>query len=517
MNDVLTLVGKHTWMPWAGSITLITLFIAGGLWLLSPAPTVEADSPRAPLAQTSPGQQIYEQRCAACHSIDGDGAGPGAEHLTIKPRDFTRDEYKIKSTEGEEFPTREDIIGVIANGMPGSSMPAWQGFMSEAEMGQVADYIQTFGRFFPQDGYGTTVIDIPARPDPTTESIARGAELYSSDIGCARCHGDAGRGDGPSAFELTDNAGFPIFPADLTQPHTFRGGSDPEDIYLRLRTGLTGSPMASFADALSEDQTWDLVNFILSLFPEEPVEPAVLLVSHLVDGPLPESPDDPAWDEAPEAYYPLTGQLMRVSRYFQLAINAVRVKSLYNGSDIAFHVAWNDRTETRDSEAIDAMAIQFPQELVQGDERPYFVFGDSNRPVYQWYWSADSDTVVERNATGLDAIEDQPEAQWQTSGTAAFENGRWQVVFRRSLGAGDDNDLGFVTDRFIPISFVAWEGLAGETGNKLGITTWSVVFLETPTPLVQYARIPIVMVIVLVVELVIVWVAQRTLRRPNAE
>ncbi|HEX9926637.1 MAG TPA: cytochrome c, partial [Anaerolineae bacterium] len=90
MNDVLTLVGKHTWMPWAGSITLITLFIAGGLWLLSPAPTVEADSPRAPLAQTSPGQQIYEQRCAACHGIDGDGAGPGAEHLTIKPRDFTR-------------------------------------------------------------------------------------------------------------------------------------------------------------------------------------------------------------------------------------------------------------------------------------------------------------------------------------------------------------------------------------------------------------------------------------------
>jgi len=275
--------------------------------------------------------------------------------------------------------------------------------------------------------------------------------------------------------------------------------------------------MASFADALSEEETWHLVNYILSLSPEQPVEPAVLLVSQLVDGPLPESPDDPAWDEVPEAYYPLTAQLMRAPRSFQPAINAVRVKSLYNGSDIAFHVAWHDRTETRAGETIDAMALQFPQELAQGDERPYFVFGDSNRPIYQWYWSADTDTVVERNATGLDAIEDQPEAQWQTSGTAAFENGRWQVVFRRSLGAGDDNDLGFVTDRFIPISFAAWEGLAGEAGNKLGMTTWSVVFLQTPTPLVQYARIPIVMVIVLVVELVIVWVAQRTLRRPSGE
>jgi hypothetical protein len=63
---------------------------------------------------------------------------------------------------------------------------------------------------------------------------------------------------------------------------------------------------------------------------------------------------------------------------------------------------------------------------------------------------------------------------------------------------------------------MAWEGLAGETGSQLGMTTWSVLFLQTPTPLVQYARIPIVMVIVLVVELVIVWVAQRTLRRSNA-
>ena len=92
------------------------------------------------------GEAIYIERCSACHGIEGNGQGPAAERLFIKPRDFTRDEYKIKSTQGDEFPSRDDLIAIIADGMPGTSMPAWDDELNEDEIGDVADYIQqSFG------------------------------------------------------------------------------------------------------------------------------------------------------------------------------------------------------------------------------------------------------------------------------------------------------------------------------------------------------------------------------------
>jgi DMSO reductase family type II enzyme heme b subunit len=492
----------------------IALIIASltGLWFLLRSSSALAGEPASPARQVSQGQAIYEERCAACHGLEGAGDGPAAERLFIKPRDFTRDEYKIKSTSGDEFPSRDDLIRVISEGMPGSSMPAWQGVLTQAEIGAVADYIQGFGRFFPQDGYGSSLIEIPPRIEASAESLAIGQELYASDIGCLKCHGTAGRGDGPSAFELTDNAGNVIYPADLTQPWTFRGGAEPEEIYLRLRTGLTGSPMPSFADALSEEDTWHLVNYILSFSPEGTPEPAVLLTSQFIDGPTPADPDDPIWAELPAAYFPLTAQLMRAPRLYHPSVNAVRVKSVYNASEVAFYVAWNDRTQTVEGEAVDALAIQFPQELSETDERPYFVFGDQNQTVYQWYWAADQDVAVERNGNGLNAIEVQSEEQGQTTVTAHYQDGRWQAVFRRPLQTGDSNDLAFTTDRFIPIAFMAWDGFTGEVDDQLGLTSWSVVYLQSPPPALQYAWIPGVMVAVLVAELALFWLARRAVR-----
>lgn len=487
--------------------------VSAGLWFVAGAAVTDAKVVGAPVAQVTEGQRIYEERCAACHGLAGDGAGPAAEHLFVKPRDFTRDEYKIKSTIGDEFPSREDLIRVITEGMPGSSMPGWAGVLTSAQTGAVADYIQqNFGRFFAQEGYGATRITVPRRVNPSDESSARGRALYDSDIECVKCHGAAGRGDGPSAFELTDNAGHLIYPADLTQPWTFRGGMTPEEIYLRLRTGLTGSPMPSFADALSEEETWDLVNYILSLSPEKAPEPAVLLVSQYVEGPLPDDPGDPAWAEVEPGYYPLTSQLMRTPRTYQPAVNAIWVKSLYNDTEVAFHVAWNDRTETRGAETIDAMAIQFPQQLSAGAERPYFFFGDSTRAVYQWYWSAASEGAVERNARGLAAIADQPAEQQQLVATARFEQGRWQLVFRRPLRTAAEDDLQFETDRYIPLAFMVWEGHAGEGGQHPGLTTWSLVYLQSPTPMMQYAIVPAVMIVVALIELLIVWTVRRNTR-----
>ena len=58
---------------------------------------------------------------------------------------------------------------------------------------------------------------------------------------------------------------MPLRAADLTEPWTFHGGATSRDIYLRFRTGMTGTPMPSFADAASDAEMWDLANYVVSL------------------------------------------------------------------------------------------------------------------------------------------------------------------------------------------------------------------------------------------------------------
>jgi hypothetical protein len=57
------------------------------------------------------------------------------------------------------------------------------------------------------------------------------------------CHG----ADAAGGVTLADTKGYPVISRDLTAPWTFRGGSAPEQIWLRLTTGLAPGPMPSFA------------------------------------------------------------------------------------------------------------------------------------------------------------------------------------------------------------------------------------------------------------------------------
>src|SRR4029450_10261229 len=107
-------------------------------------------------------------------------------------------------------------------------------------------------------------MQLPSAPKSSKESIEAGQKLFV-DTGCVKCHGTLGRGDGPSAPTLTDDWGHPIRAADLSQNWTFRGGSTREDIFRTMTTGLNGTPMPSFADALMPEQRWAITDFIVSL------------------------------------------------------------------------------------------------------------------------------------------------------------------------------------------------------------------------------------------------------------
>src|SRR5205807_9062564 len=127
-----------------------------------------------------------------------------------------------------------------------------------------AHFITTVSPEFSKPDNDPKPGSLPSAPKPTKDTVAQGKKLFE-DNGCIKCHGMLGRGDGPSAPTLMDDWGHAIRPADLTQSWTFRGGSSREDIFRTLSTGLNGTPMPSFLDALKDEQRWAVTDFIDSL------------------------------------------------------------------------------------------------------------------------------------------------------------------------------------------------------------------------------------------------------------
>ena len=96
---------------------------------------------------------------------------------------------------------------------------------------------------------------------------SRGKALFANQ-GCVACHGESARG----GLAFDDGSGHPVFARDLTAPWTFRGGSRPEDIWLRLTTGIMPGPMPTYAEVLPASARWDLANFVASLARTPPWE-----------------------------------------------------------------------------------------------------------------------------------------------------------------------------------------------------------------------------------------------------
>ncbi len=88
---------------------------------------------------------------------------------------------------------------------------------------------------------------------PSSASLARGQELYQT-AGCAECHGVAGGGDGPVGRTLNPR------PADF-RVHMAAGHTDGE-LFDWVANGVPGTAMPAYRDSLSEEDRWNLINYI---------------------------------------------------------------------------------------------------------------------------------------------------------------------------------------------------------------------------------------------------------------
>ena len=137
-------------------------------------------------------------------------------------------------------------------------MPYFRDLLSESEIDAVVAQVKQFSTAF--NGASPQGIVVPPRPATTAASVERGRALYIAQD-CVGCHGADGRKGG---FLVDSSTNHPTPIRDLSAPWTFRGGSDPNQIWLRLTTGV-GNSMPSYAHGLTPGQRWDLVSYVQSL------------------------------------------------------------------------------------------------------------------------------------------------------------------------------------------------------------------------------------------------------------
>ena len=248
------------------------------------------DWPLTPAA--SRGKEAYTRYCSGCHGAEGRGDGSAASFLDPLPRDFQHGAFKFRSTPTGKLPRLADVMHTITCGLPGSAMPDFR-LLPEPLRRDLATYVLHVATF----KYGIREVEsvmrregltleqvlaerieairaevwrkrvvtnqpIPVPPSPpvTPALLEKGRTIYMTQ--CNRCHGDTGKGDGPSSYTLRDWKDAPIRARDFTSG-VFRAGSAPEDLFRRLRTGLNGTPMPSIPG--TDEEIWALVHFMLSL------------------------------------------------------------------------------------------------------------------------------------------------------------------------------------------------------------------------------------------------------------
>jgi mono/diheme cytochrome c family protein len=256
-------------MKWVAHLFLAWSLASGGLV----ASTNLSSQPR-PFQVVLPddslwpqGRFVYQQHCLVCHGRFGDGRGEMSRDLMPPPRNFGRGVFKYRSTPAGALPTDADLERTIRGGLAGTAMPMFTQ-LSPREVKSVIEYVKSFSSSWRNPTNYAPPIELPAMPSwfdnaPMVKRKAEeGRRLFNAS--CVPCHGADGSGQGASAMELRDVWDQPVTVTDLRQP-VLRSGRDLQAVYRVLITGIEGTPMPSFAEALTDQERWSLIALISEL------------------------------------------------------------------------------------------------------------------------------------------------------------------------------------------------------------------------------------------------------------
>ncbi len=516
--------------------------------------------------QRESGKKLYLKNCAQCHGEKGDGEGYAATHLRPRPRNFTTGKFKVRTTANGALPTHQDLISIIRRGMPYTSMPAWPNF-SDQEVSDIAYFLTTFSPEFSNAESVPQPIQLPSAPKSSKESIEAGQKLFV-DTGCVKCHGTFGRGDGPSAPTLKDDWGHPIRAADLAQNWTFRGGSSREDIFRTMSTGLNGTPMPSFADALTPEQRWAITDYIVSLSGENGPGYTNLVIAKHVPNQIDLSKGAASFASAPVARFPIVGQIMEPVREFHPPATSVMVQAIYDADSIALLVRWHDMSAEKSGK--NGPSLSVPQEEEEepaiaassgeggaaaganpfaADEVaatpagqkpganpfedqttaatvPASEFSDAvavqipsqvptsaRKPYFIFGDAQDSVDLLFFDLaspnpvqfTGKGSATITPNDKGEVTGAANYDQGEWSVIFKRPLRPA--SGAAFSQGQFMPVAFSVWDGFSRERGSRRALSVWYSLYVEPEVVPSVFGPMLRTALVILVLELVVIgWV-----------
>ncbi|MGH7235942.1 MAG: ethylbenzene dehydrogenase-related protein [Nitrospiraceae bacterium] len=224
--------------------------------------------------------------------------------------------------------------------------------------------------------------------------------------------------------------------------------------------------------------------------------------SHLMMGEVPSAPDDPAWDKVPPMTLPLSGQVITRPSWPEPSARALVVRSVHNGTEIAFLLEWQDNTKNdRLSPGTfrDGLALGLPL----GDAPAFFCMGQLDHYINIWHWKADWQSDIDRRAARstegkreggevrrfeviprrASSVEDlvgggfstltTKVAQGRVQGNATWKDGVWRVVMRRPLASADpENEARLEPGRLQAIAFAVWNGENKERNGQKAVAPW---------------------------------------------
>ena len=245
-------------------LRITKLFVAAAILLAGPLLVSAQDESHIGKysGNAGAGKELYFRYCWGCLGFRGDGNGENAPYLNILPRNFVAAAFKCRSTPSGTLPTDEDLFDSLKRGLINSNMPTWITLTDQNRADLVA-FIKTFSPRWKTEKPGAPYV-APPEPPLTVASIKHGQELFQK-LECWKCHGQEGRGDGPSASTLTDSNDQPIRPYNFAAGSRFKCGTTNSDVWKIFMTGLDGTPMPSFADVIKPEDAWDLVHYLRTL------------------------------------------------------------------------------------------------------------------------------------------------------------------------------------------------------------------------------------------------------------
>lgn len=267
------------------------------------------------------------------------------------------------------------------------------------------------------------------------------------------------------------------------------------------------------------------------------------LSARYVDEPLPVTdPYSELWRKATALEIPLSAQQTARPMLLESRTRSVTARFLHDNEQLAVLLEWSDQSQddsmVRVQDFRDMTALQFS--LTEG--QPFFCMGQSGGNVNIWLWKADwqadiasrSDvetfypdmyvdmypftdpdrgvntapqdyadpnylpglqagnlfsipirkTPVENLvAGGFGSLTTLPETLQHVQGYGIWENGKWRVIFSRSLDLDTSGEVILSPGKTYPVAFAVWDGANYERGAQKSTSQWvSLEIRRSPVP-----------------------------------